>query len=124
MPGPVPPASSLNAAVSEMLNQTRDVLDGIPAEAVMFDCLRATAQGPAAGVRARHLADHILAQWVAGIECDLAQFPPPTLGVLQSIRQRMVEARDALLRVQCLLHDLSIAAASQDVHDRAQAALR
>lgn len=102
-----PPASSVRGAATAVLNQTRNALDGIPAEELLNDCLLASARDRGAGIRAQRLADHILAQWVAVIERDLAGFPPSSMDVMQQMQDRMLETRDALLRLRWLLHDLN-----------------
>jgi hypothetical protein len=82
-------------------------LDGFPAAVLIDDCLLADARSGAVDRTAQALVAHILSQWVSTIERDLERFPPATIEVLQTIRQRMLDARDALLHLRSLLHELN-----------------
>jgi hypothetical protein len=94
-------------------------LDGFPVAALLDEWLRA-GDGEADGRRrAQHLVAHILAVWANTIEHDLERFPPATIEVLQIIRQRMVDARDALLRLLVLLDDMNNVASNHVTPDDA-----
>lgn len=100
-------AIDAKAFVSARLSEMEDALDGFPAAVLLDDFLALQGGDDAVDRRAQGLCEHILTRWATTIERDLEQFSPPTIDVLQDIRQRMVHARDALLRVRSLVRDLS-----------------
>ena len=99
-------AIGAKAFVSARLNEMETVLDGFRAAVLLDHCLTVDSDS-AVDRRAQGLVEHILTHWANTIERDLERFPPATIDVLQTIRQRMVDARDALLRVRSLLQGLS-----------------
>lgn len=95
------------AFVSARMSEMENALDGFPAAVLLEDCLKVDGSGAAVDRRAQALVVHILSAWVCLIEFDLQRMPPATIEVLQTIRQRMLDARDALLRLRQVLDELS-----------------
>jgi hypothetical protein len=100
-------AVDAKAFVSAQLSEMESALDGFPAAVLLDDCLTVEDGVDAVDRGAQGLFEHILTRWATTIERDLERFPPATIDVPQDIRRRMVDARDALLRVRSLLQDLS-----------------
>lgn len=101
------PLTSTKDFVSARMSEMENALDGFPALVLLEDCLKFDGSGAVVDRRSRALIAHILSTWVCLIEHDLQRLPPATTEVLQTIRQRMRDARDALLRVRLLLNALS-----------------
>ncbi len=97
----VPGTGAILAAAA--MGAFEDALDGFPIANLLDRCLEVDGQRGAVDRRAHNIVDHLLAQWTATIERDLERFPDATIDVMRSIRQRMVDARDALLRVRAML---------------------
>jgi hypothetical protein len=95
------------AFVSARMSEMERALDGFPAAVLLDDCLKVDGSGCAVDRRAQALVAHILTEWACTIERDLQRFPPASIEVLQTIRQRMIDAREALLRLRSLLDELS-----------------
>lgn len=100
-------AKNAKAFVSARMSEMENALDGFPAAVLLEDCLKVDGSGAVVDRRSQALVAHILSAWVCLIEHDLQRLPPATIEVLQTIRQRMLDARDALLRVRLLLDALS-----------------
>jgi hypothetical protein len=82
-------------------------LEGFPAAVLLGDCLMVDGRGGADDQRAQQRVVHILTQWATMIERDLERFPPATIEVLQTIRQRMLDARYSSLRLRSLSYEVS-----------------
>jgi hypothetical protein len=94
------------ATVSAQLSEMQGALDGFPVNGLLDYCLAIKDRDDAVDPKAQELVDHILIYWTNAISHDLERFPAVTTDALQSIRQRMIDARDALQRVRSLLQDL------------------
>lgn len=95
------------AFVSARMSEMEHVLDDYPAADLLEDCLKLDGSGAVVDRRAQALFVHIVSAWVRLIEHDLQRMPPATIELQQTIRQRMLDARDALLRVRLLLDALT-----------------
>lgn len=100
-------AKNAKAFVSARMSEMENALDGFPAAVLLEDCLKVDGSGAVVDRRSQALVAHILSAWVCLIEHDLQRLPPATIEVLQTIRQRMLDARDALLRLRQVLDELS-----------------
>lgn len=98
-------ATGSKATVIARLVDMDGVFDGFPAEALVCQCLMLDERSGDIDRRSQALVTDVLSRWVSLIGHDLERFPPAGTEALQSIRQRMIDARLALLRLGSLLQE-------------------
>jgi hypothetical protein len=96
----------IKTLLATQLSGMQDALEGFPANALLDQLLDAPQQGDPDRGHAQQLTEHLLEQWIGTLTRDLERFPSPTTDALQRIRQRMVDSRLALRRLQALLRTL------------------
>jgi hypothetical protein len=95
------------AFVSARLSEMEGALDGFPAAVLLDDFLALEGGDDAVDRRAQRLCEHVLTRRGDHDRGRSGAILASNIDVLQDIRQRIVHARDALLRVWSLVRDLN-----------------
>lgn len=107
--------------MTDRLDALATELDGFPVQALLADCLEATAAAPAGTDVTDHtdhtdhtalLVDGVLNRWIDRLGHDIEQLPPSTMEVLRAISQRTHATREALIEVRALFDRLVSPAAA------------
>lgn len=86
--------------LAQCLAENREALDGFPVDALIADHLEALAYAPHRLPGTSRLVVLTLTFWIEAVAADIGHFPPASTPALARCRQRLEDARFALLALR------------------------